>query len=165
MSMGAGVDITLWPALAAHAPLLAALHAPVFPEEPWSAPALTTLLESPGIFGVIAGDAVGVASGFILARAAADEGEVLTLAVLPAMRRRGIGDRLLTTAMGWLAARGGAVMYLEVAEDNPAALALYHGAGFATVGRRRDYYRRGSRQVAALVLSRALTPEPINPSP
>jgi ribosomal-protein-alanine N-acetyltransferase len=44
-------------------------------------------------------------------------------------------------------------MFLEVAEDNLAARALYDGAGFAVAGRRRDYYGHadGSRS-DALVL-------------
>jgi len=109
MSGGApGIPAALRPALVLDAPVLAALHAPCFPEEPWPAAAMATLLESPGVFGLIAhahahmdvhGGDRAVARGFILCRLVADEGEVLTLAVPPAGRRRGTGGRLLAGAL------------------------------------------------------------------
>ena len=154
-----GGDI-IRPALAGDAALLAALHAPCFPEEPWPADAMAGLLESPGVFGLIDGGetaGAGEAAGFILCRIAADEGEVLTLAVLPGARRSGLGGRLLAGAFAWFAAWGVRTLFLEVAEDNPAALALYRGAGFRPVGRRPGYYRRDGGAVAALVLSCGLS--------
>ncbi len=142
----------------ADARLMAALHAPAFPKEPWPADAMATMLESPGVFGLIIaaaspGPAPTPAQGFILCRMAADEGEVLTLAVLPEMRRRGLGARLLERAQATLATCGITTLFLEVAEDNPAALALYQGSGFTQIGRRPHYYQRGAGRVAALVLS------------
>ena len=49
-------------------------------------------------------------------------------------------------------------MFLEVAEDNRAARALYAAAGFASVGRRPAYYARpgAADAVAALILRRDL---------
>ena len=153
---GANRDIpTLRPALVDDAALLAALHAPCFPEEPWPAATMTTLLESPGVLGLIAADE-GWARGFILCRLVVDEGEVLTLAVSPAARRQGIGSRLVAGALAWARVYQVATMFLEVAEDNPAARALYAATGFAPVGRRPAYYLRGSTPIAALLLARAL---------
>lgn len=149
---------TLRPATAADAARLAALHVPCFPEDPWPATAMSTLLESPGVLGLIAdGDGGGQARGFILCRLAADEGEVLTLAVLPAARRRGVGSLLLGGALAWARGYGVVKLFLEVAEDNSAARALYGAAGFTPVGRRPGYYRRGVTAVAALVLARSVT--------
>jgi ribosomal-protein-alanine N-acetyltransferase len=129
------------------APALAALHAQAFPpEEAWGADALCLMLELPGAFGLQAQGA-----GFILARIAADEAEVLTLAVAPAARRRGLGAALLEGAMALAAARGAAVAFLEVSTANAAGLVLYEMAGFREVGRRRHYYADSSD---ALVLSR-----------
>jgi ribosomal-protein-alanine N-acetyltransferase len=129
------------------APALAALHAGAFPPgEAWGADALCLMLELPGAFGLQAPGA-----GFILARIAADEAEVLTLAVAPAARRRGLGAALLEGAMALAAARGAAMAFLEVSTANAAGLALYEAAGFREVGRRRRYYADGSD---ALVLSR-----------
>lgn len=143
-------------ATVADAGLLAAIHAPVFPEEPWPAAAMAALLESTGTGGLIAEDG-GAALGFVLWRTVADEAEILTLAVLPDARRAGVGAGLLGGALALAAGAGASTMFLEVAEDNPAALALYRGAGFAAVGRRPGYYHRsGGVAVAAQVLSRAL---------
>ncbi|MBB4796977.1 ribosomal-protein-alanine N-acetyltransferase [Brevundimonas bullata] len=125
---------------------LAALHAEAF-ETPWDAASLAALLASPGVF------AVEEADGFILIRVVADEAEILTLAVRPAARRNGLGGRLVETAVVRAAALGAERMFLEVAEDNVAARALYARTGFTEAGRRRGYYARpdGSRE-DALVL-------------
>jgi ribosomal-protein-alanine N-acetyltransferase len=128
---------------------LAALHAAAFPPmDRWGPDALALLLDVPRGFGLLA-----EGEGFILARLAADEAEILTLAVDPAARRRGVGGALLAGAMARAAAGGAASMFLEVAEGNAAARALYAAAGFAPVGRRRRYYPDGGD---ALVLRRSL---------
>ena len=134
---------------AGDAAALAALHAAAFrPEEQWEAEAIRVLLDLPGGFGLLRPGA-----GFVLARVAADEAEILTLAVAPAARRQGHGGALLAGAMAAAAARGASAMFLEVAEHNAAARGLYAAAGFAEAGRRRRYYPDGSD---ALVLRRWL---------
>lgn len=126
---------------------LAAIHAEAF-ETPWDAASLSALLASPGVFVVAEPD------GFILIRVVADEAEILTLAVRPAARRGGLGGRLVEAAVVRAAALGAERMFLEVAEGNVAARALYARAGFSEAGRRRGYYSRndGSRE-DALVLA------------
>jgi [ribosomal protein S18]-alanine N-acetyltransferase len=80
-------------------------------------------------------------AGFIVLRCAADEAEILTLAVAPDWRRRGAGRRLVEKALAAAAARGAHALYLEVAEKNRAAMELYERLGFACVGRRERYYQ------------------------
>lgn len=130
---------------------LAALHAAAFPPaDRWGADAIRLMLEMPGAFAIhYPGE------GFVLARVAGDEAEILTLAVHPAVRRRGRGAALLAAAMAGAVLRGAGRMFLEVAEANAPGRALYAAAGFAEVGRRRRYYPDGGD---ALVLSRALNP-------
>ena len=72
-------------------------------------------------------------------------------------RRAGLG-RALVEAAALEAARSGArSLFLEVAQDNAAAAALYRGAGFVEAGRRPGYYRRGDAPPAdALILVRNL---------
>ena len=125
---------------------LAALHAEAF-DTPWDAASLSALLASPGVFAVEQPD------GFILIRVVADEAEILTLAVRPAARRSGLGGRLVEAAVVRAAALGAERMFLEVAEDNVAARALYARAGFHQAGRRRSYYARsdGSREDALIL--------------
>jgi ribosomal-protein-alanine N-acetyltransferase len=142
--------------LALEVPALAALHARAFPPaERWGAIAITAMLGLQGGFGLVAEGADGP-EGFILARAVGGEAEVLTLAVDPPARRRGLGARLLRAAQAEAAQRGAACLFLEVSEANTAARALYSRAGAEEVGRRRRYYVDGTD---ALVL-RILMPPP-----
>jgi ribosomal-protein-alanine N-acetyltransferase len=129
---------------------LAALHASAFDgpgEAAWSAAAFAALLGQVGVFAVEAAD------GFILMRVVADEAEILTLAVRPAARGRGEGGRLVGEGVRAAAARGAVRVFLEVAEDNAAARALYGRAGFVEAGRRRGYYAGadGARRDALLL--------------
>ena len=137
-----------------HAALLAALHATAFSAaERWDAAAMAALLDMPGCFGCLHGPA-GAPGGMALVRVAADEAELLTIAVSPASRRAGAGAALLAQAMAEAVRRGAGRMFLEVAPANQAACALYRRHGFAEIGRRRDYYADGSD---ALVLAHVLT--------
>jgi ribosomal-protein-alanine N-acetyltransferase len=112
---------------------LAALHAACFPDA-WDAMAITKLLDTPGTFAFHNQD------GFVLTRTAADEAEILTLAVAPAARGQGLGRALLQVAIIRAQELGAETMFLEVGADNPHALALYAGLGFAKVGTRKGYY-------------------------
>ena len=124
-------DVAAFDPAADTAPL-AALHAASFPD-PWDSAAIAALLATPGTFAFHAHD------GFVLARVAAEEGEILTLAVLPAARGKGLGRALLQAAIAHARARGAQSMFLEVGVENPSALALYAGLGFARVGLRKAY--------------------------
>ncbi len=129
---------------------LTALHAEAF-DAPWTAKTLAQLMCAEGVFALATPD------GFILVRAAAGEAEVLTLAVRPEARRQGLGRSLIESASARAAAAGAASLFLEVAADNTAALALYRGCGFEPVGRRVAYYRRlNGPAMDALVLRKTL---------
>jgi len=80
--------------------------------------------------------------GYTVALEAADEGEILNLAVAENGRRRGLGRALVEAIVGALTARGVRQVYLEVRESNAPARALYASFGFKEVGRRKGYYRR-----------------------
>ena len=148
---GDGAAAVLEPAGIAHAAAMAAIHRTAFPRgEAWGTDAIALQLALPGVIGWL--DRRG---GMILARVAADEVEVLTLAVAPAARRRGLGTRLLYAAMTLATSRGARVAFLEVSIGNVAARTLYARAGFTPTGRRPRYYADGTD---ALVLRRTLTP-------
>ena len=139
---------------------LAALHATAF-EAPWSAAALAEIIVAPFTLALQAApSATGAPIGFILARAVAGEAEILTLAVDPAVRQRGLGRALVEAAAGTALVAGAETMWLEVAHDNAPALALYAAAGFEEVGRRRGYYPRADGAVDALTLRRRLNSAP-----
>ena len=148
----------LAPAEVRHAPAMAPTHAEAF-EIGWSAAELADCLTAPGGFGFIAAarlDAPMVA-GFVLARAIAGEAEILTIAVAKAHRGRGVARALMRAAADRAVACGAMTLFLEVATDNLAALALYEGLGFQAAGVRRAYYRRPGRPAGdAIVLRRDL---------
>jgi ribosomal-protein-alanine N-acetyltransferase len=130
----------------AHAGAMEAVHGAAFPHDPWDAASFATLLAQPGVTGLI--DPHG---GILLLRVAADEAEIITIAV--AARRRGIGTGLMRAALERAASQGATLMHLEVAADNEPALALYRALGFQPAGRRKRYYPNGAD---AVLLSRTV---------
>jgi ribosomal-protein-alanine N-acetyltransferase len=134
------------------AEVLARIHAASF-SDPWDAHVIRDFLRSPEVVGVIAGDPP---TAFGLCRRIVDEAEVLTLAVAPEHRRRGVGAMLVEAMADWARRTGAEALFLEVARDNEAGLALYRSAGFSEVGVRRAYYSRPTGAMDALVLRREL---------
>jgi [ribosomal protein S18]-alanine N-acetyltransferase len=132
----------------AHAGLIAGMHHVCF-AEPWSEKAMAELLALPGVYGWLA--AGEQPEGFVLARVAADEAEILTILVLPPYRRQGVAERLLGAAFDNAKMQGAEKMYLEVASSNESAQQLYTKVGFTLVGRRKAYYASGAD---ALLLAR-----------
>jgi ribosomal-protein-alanine N-acetyltransferase len=105
----------------------------------------------------IACDAKRRIAGFAMLRLAADEAELMTIAVDPKWRGKGIGRALLEAGFADLMMTPARRMFLEVAADNAPALALYRRHGFAEIGRRDGYYARADGKPAtALVMSRDL---------
>ena len=132
----------------------AALHRQAFEplgERPWTRRDMAELLASPGVSGLLL-EVEGRENGFALWRTAADEAELLTIAVQADRRRHGFGRRLVDAVVEQ-ARHGGALgLFLEVGADNAPARSLYSQAGFVEVGRRPDYYRRHTGFADALVL-------------
>lgn len=125
--------------------------------EAWSALQLGGTLAQDSSFARQAIDAAGVAQGFTLSRSAGPEVELLLIAVHPGQRGLGLGRSLVRTACHDAALRGAEEIFLEVRENNQAALALYRQAGFLEVGRRPDYYAGASgARFAALTMRRRL---------
>ena len=134
----------------------AALHAESFVplgERAWTRQDLGELLASPGVAGLLL-QADGADAGFALCRVAADEAELLTIAVRPAHRRQGAGRGLLAAIIDHVRAAGAQTLYLEVGADNPAARSLYDAKGFCAVGNRPAYYRRSEGRIADGVVMR-----------
>lgn len=132
---------------------LAALHARCFPQRPWSVAEFEALLQARGV--IWRSSACG--AGFVLAQAVPPEAEILTIAVAPEARGKGLARALMGDLMEALPQAGVDALFLEVAEDNSAARALYAATGFAEAGRRRGYYPRATGPaVDALILRRPL---------
>jgi ribosomal-protein-alanine N-acetyltransferase len=96
--------------------------------------------------------------GFAASRIGADEAEILSVAVDPGYRGRGLSRTLLLTHLGHLAGRGVRTIFLEVDENNQPARRLYERSGFVVVGRRERYYKQASgEQSNALLMRRDLS--------
>jgi ribosomal-protein-alanine N-acetyltransferase len=96
--------------------------------------------------------------GFAVSRMAADEAEILSIALAPAHRGRGLSRELFLTHLGHLAGRGIRTVFLEVEENNQPARRLYERAGFVVAGRRERYYKEaGGQELNALVMRRDLS--------
>ena len=124
---------------------MAAVHASAFATpDAWSRDVFSLQLALPNVFGLL-----HPSGGLILVRIAADEAEILTLAVSPAARRGGIGSALLREATTLAQGMGAHAVFLEVSVANIAGRRLYASAGFMQAGLRPRYY---SDQSDAFVL-------------
>ena len=126
-------------------------------EPPWPTTAWQSLLADPAVYATVV-ERAGTPCGFAVGRTVMDEGEVLGIGVVPTARRSGIGGRLAADLLERAATRGAERVFLEVAEPNRAARALYHRLGFHSVGRRRHYYRAPDSAIDALTLAISLGP-------
>lgn len=142
---------------AAHGAACAAIHAACFafawPRDDLEALLIASSTVADGAFGSRGEDL----QGFMLSRLAADEAEVLTLAVAPRHRGRGIAGRLLHANIARLTVLGARSLFLEVEANNHAAVALYRRSKFVTVGERKSYYRKADGTAAlAYIMRRAV---------
>jgi ribosomal-protein-alanine N-acetyltransferase len=99
----------------------------------------------------VAASPAGEVLGYLFAHHAADEGEILNLAVHPAHFRRGLGTALVRAVFHQLQAAGAERVFLEVRESNHSAQAFYRELGFTAVSRRRGYYTRPQEDAIVLV--------------
>jgi len=152
------MTIELIPAAIVHSALLAGMHKICF-VDPWHEGGFVESLTAEGTHGLIAvsqnsllpSDGDSGPAGLVMWRAIADEGEILTIAVLPPWRRQGLGERLLQAALNAIDQTGVQSVFLEVAENNLGARQMYRKHGFVQVGRRSGYYNG----IDALVMRRA----------
>ncbi|MCU0802908.1 MAG: GNAT family N-acetyltransferase [Rhodobacteraceae bacterium] len=133
---------------------MAALHALCFTHPaPWSEASFAAFAADPLCFTLTEADSL------LIGRVAAGEAELLTLAVAPQNRRRGLGARLVSRFVYQARLRAADHAFLEVAANNTPAITLYTAAGFAPTGLRRGYYRTPGRPpVDAVLMARVLGP-------
>jgi ribosomal-protein-alanine N-acetyltransferase len=113
-----------------------------------------SLLESASRGVAWAAELDGRVAGILIGRIAADEFEILNLAVGKACRRRGIATRLVSAALEYARIAGARQSYLEVRASNEGAMALYTRMGFRVSGRRPNYYRHPAEDAVLLVLDK-----------
>lgn len=109
------------------------LHRLCFPHKPWSASDFADLKKS-------GCDIIASQHGFVVWRVVADEAEIITIGVHPDARKSGIASAMLTLVENDVRKRGGKKLFLEVAENNIAAIKLYTTNGFKQIAVRPKYY-------------------------
>jgi len=144
------------PAEPGDAEALARLHAAGF-YRGWPREDFATYLLDPKTRAYVACDARRRVTGFAMIRLAADEAELLTIAVDPRTRGRGLGTALVRAVLADLLQTPARRLFLEVDEDNQPAVRLYRRHGFREIGRRKGYYAKpGGQAATALVMARDL---------
>ena len=128
----------LVPADRSHQPQLAALERACF-SHPWSEAMLAEELYNDNASLVAAEGEDGTVLGYGMVRAVLDEGCLERIAVVPAYRRQGVAEELLSAFLRFGQAHL-AFLTLEVRPSNAAAIALYESFGFRQAGRRKNYY-------------------------
>ncbi len=133
------------------------IHALAF-DHGWSSDDFRALIAQDTVFGFVARveGKPGAVCGFVLARLAAGEAEILTIAVTREMQRQGVGRALMDAVLRHLYRERAESLFLEVDEANLAAQALYHRLGFRKVGLRPAYYETAAGRSSALILRRDL---------
>jgi ribosomal-protein-alanine N-acetyltransferase len=137
-----------------HTAAMAVVHAESF-SPGWSDADFANYLgnEFDDILGVVDG---GTLKGFVLIRTQADQAEILTIVVPKAVRGQGIATDLLIAAEQTARDRGAQIVFLDVAKDNPVAVALYQKNKYVRCGTRPGYYRRAHGRVDALLFQKHL---------
>jgi [ribosomal protein S18]-alanine N-acetyltransferase len=130
------------------ADVLAAIHGECF-EKGWSAGDISGMLATGAVAFVSPG-----AAGFGLLRPAADEAELLTLAVRRHLRGRGTGKAITEAMLDWAKGRGIKQVFLEVRQSNAAALGLYGKMGFSVMSKRKGYYNNADGTVENAIVMR-----------
>ena len=119
--------------------------------DPWPRRSFEELLAQQHVRAIAVDDG-GRLAGYALFSLVAGEGEILNLAVDPAVRRRGVGRGLLHAVLDAMRAAGTTAVFLEVRQSNVAAQRLYAGAGFRSVALRRGYYRNPTEHAVTMTL-------------
>jgi len=108
---------------------------------PWTREMYVSELENRGVsFCYLARNESRHVIGFCSFWRVLDELHINNLAVLPEVRRQGVGSALLTRVLQEGAALGAERATLEVRRSNDAARLLYERFGFTIAGVRRGYY-------------------------
>jgi ribosomal-protein-alanine N-acetyltransferase len=150
--------ITYRSMIALDIPVVASLEKEIFKDDPWSMGQFKEELSNNGITRhyVVACGAQHQIVGWAGAMCAADgtDTDILTIAVIPELRMRGIARHMLTSLIDWAYTKNSPQIFLEVEKNNQPAQALYISEGFAAISIRPDYYGAG---LDALVMSKVLT--------
>jgi ribosomal-protein-alanine N-acetyltransferase len=152
------MTITYRTMIALDVPVVASLEKDIFKDDPWSIGQFKEEISNNGITRhyLVACDSDHHIIGWAGAMCASEgsDTDILTIAVDPDYRLRGIARHMMTSLIDWAYSKNSPKILLEVETKNLAAQALYISEGFEVIAERKDYYGAG---VDALVMSKELT--------
>jgi [ribosomal protein S18]-alanine N-acetyltransferase len=152
------LGITITEAAIGDADWLAAIHAEALPPG-WPASDFEAYCRALNRIVLKAEDLTGI-QGFAVLQVAADEAEILTVAVAKQMRRKAIASCILQKAVALCQEKSISCIYLEVAAGNAPAIELYRKLGFCVIAQRKDYYSTArSAPETALIMRLDINPE------
>ncbi|HVY51404.1 MAG TPA: ribosomal protein S18-alanine N-acetyltransferase [Devosia sp.] len=152
----APLGLHIEPARPADAEAVARLHAQSF-YRGWPRQDIEAYIIDPDTPTLVACDARRRLAGFAMLRILGDDAELMTIAVDPKYRGKGVGAALMRACFEDLLMTPSKRMILEVAADNPAAIRLYRNLGFEKISERQGYYARpDGKPATALVMARNL---------
>ena len=125
-------------------PVLVSLDREYFSHTAWPAEQFRGEIGKPTRFFLIAEseqEIIAYAGAFL--PNAGGEGDIMTIAVKPEFRRKGIAKELISRMESWAKARGAIAMMLEVDVTNDSAISLYKNIGYETLNIRKNYYGYG----------------------
>lgn len=131
--------LTFLPVSIEHAPLCARLDSLCFDTEVFDESMIRSLLSTPFVFGYLA-TLNEEPIGYALCSKGGDEGDLLTIAVLPETRGKGYGEALLNEMIKEAKLQHIEKIFLEVRPSNTSAIKLYKKHGAKKVGIRKNYY-------------------------
>jgi len=118
---------------------------------PWQRDTFLELIGRPNLELLVMEHASEGIVGYAVLWCIMDQGELANLAIVPAMRSRGLGTRLLESVVDVARRRGVESLFLEVRDSNAVALELYRRFGFSQVGLRPGYYDRPKEDARILM--------------
>jgi [ribosomal protein S18]-alanine N-acetyltransferase len=155
-SWPAPLGLHIEPGVMRDAEQVAAIHAKGF-FRGWPREDIASYLGDPDTPTLVACDSKRHIAGFAMLRLLGDDVELMTIAIDPRYRGKGLGRALMNACFEDLMMTPSRRMILEVAADNPAAIKLYKSLGFTQISERKGYYARPDGQPAtALVMARDL---------
>ncbi|MBO4212001.1 MAG: ribosomal protein S18-alanine N-acetyltransferase [Oscillospiraceae bacterium] len=135
---------------------IAALEAANF-SLPWDAASLRAELENTLALWLVLAEEERVLA-YVGTQSCFEDADILSIAVLPEARRRGIAEALLRELERLLPARGVERITLEVRASNEPALALYRKLGYEALGLRKNYYEKPRED--ALIMQKRISLDP-----
>ncbi len=134
-------EARLRPLLPDDVPRVAELERRLFGPSAWSEAMVAGELDAPGRWYLAAVEGQGTLVGYAGLWFDGDVTQVMTIGVVPAAQRQGIGTALLSALVDRSRALGASAVLLEVRVDNVPAITMYERFGFAVLSRRRRYYQ------------------------